>query len=137
MNAMELAQRFATALDEEDYAVVVGCLAADCVYRISGEIHRGPEAIIASYRSHGEWAAKHLDRVRYESHVRDEGGDVAIEFVDHIEQGGRAHTYRCEQRLSFDDGGQISVIEHVDLPGEGEALNDFFRAVGLAPSPPA
>jgi len=128
----ETALRFAQALDREDYESAAACLAATCEYTIGEDTHRGHEAILASYRSSGDWAAAHLDGIRYESAVRPgESGEVVIEFTDHLEHAGRKHTHRCEQHLAFDDGGHIARIRHVDLPGESEALQDFFEAVGL------
>lgn len=133
MNPIALAERFAQALDEEDYTSAAALIASTCVYTTGEETHRGPAAIIASYRSHGNWAAQHLEQVRYESRVRaGERGGVVVTFVDHVEHAGHAHTYQCEQHLSFDEQALISAIQHVELPGEREGLQEFFVAVGLA-----
>ena len=132
METIVLANLFAEALDEEDYPKAAACLAASCVYETPEETYYGPDAIIGSYREHGEWAARNLETVRYESAVRNRSdGEVTVEFLDHIEHAGVAHTYRCEQRLTFDDLGRISRIKHVDLPGERDRLRLFFRQVGL------
>lgn len=128
------AERFASALDREDYAAAEACLAPDCEYHIRGMVHAGPAAILASYRAAGEGAAARFDSVRYESSVRPapDGGAV-IGFVDHLERRGERHTHRCEQRLSFDASGRIRRIEHVDLPGEREALAAFLAGAGPTP----
>jgi hypothetical protein len=132
----EIALRFAQALDREDYASAGECLAAVCEYRIGDDVHRGREAILASYRSSGDWATAHLDGVRYESSVRPgEEGEVVIEFTDHLEHAGQKHTHRCEQHLAFDDSGRIARIRHVDHSGEPEALQRFFEAAGLRRKP--
>lgn len=129
----DTARRFAQALDREDYAAAMACLAPDCEYAIRGVVHRGPETIVASYRAAGEWGAGKLDGVRYESSVRAEpAGGATVTFVDHLEHRGARHTHRCEQRLGFDAAGRIRRIEHVDLPGEREALEGFFARVGIA-----
>lgn len=81
-----LAQRFASSLDHEDYPTAAACLAPACRYETGAQIHLGPEAIIGSYREHGDWAASTLDSVRYESVVRTgEPGELIVEFIDHIE----------------------------------------------------
>ena len=82
---------------------------------------------------HGDWAARHLDEVTYESEVRArDDGEIRVRFTDHVRHAGIAHTYRCEQLLSFDDAGLIRAIRHVDLPGEASALQAFYARVGLA-----
>jgi len=128
----DVARRFARGLDDEDYATAAECLGAACEYVISGVIHRGPASILASYRGNADWAARTLDSIRYESLIRPgERGEVVVEFVDHLQHGGKALTHRCEQHLEFDESGLISRIRHVDLPGEREALDRFFVSVGL------
>jgi len=130
---LAVAERFAAALDREDYAAAAACLAPDCEYVIRGRVLRGPEAVLASYREAGEWGAGKLDEVRYESSVRaGPGGGATVTFVDHLEHRGARHTHRCEQRLEFAADGRIRRIEHVDLPGEREALEGFFSRVGIA-----
>lgn len=131
---MDVAKRFARSLDEEDYASAEQCLATTCKYQIAGNTYIGPDAILASYRENGDWAARTLDGIRYESAVRpgEEGGAV-VEFIDHLEHAGMTHTHRCEQHLQFEPGGLISTIRHIDLPGEREALARFFKAASLSP----
>ena len=130
---LAVAERFAAALDREDYAAAAACLAPDCEYEFRGRVLRGPEAVLASYREAGEWGAGKLDEVRYESSVRAGPGDGAtVTFVDHLEHRGARHTHRCEQQLDFAADGRIRRIEHVDLPGEREALEGFFSRVGIA-----
>jgi RimJ/RimL family protein N-acetyltransferase len=128
---VETATRFARSLDEEDYAGAAECLAANCEYEIGGTIHVGPDAIIASYRGNGEWAAQTLDSLRYESRVREGSGVVVVEFVDRLEHGGLSHTHRCEQHLELDGAGLVVAIRHVDLPGEQDSLERFFERAGV------
>ncbi len=133
MKPITLARRFAGSLDDEDYASTAACLAPNCRYEIAGTAHLGPEAVIGSYREHGDWAARTLDDVQYESKVCSaQQGGIIVEFSDHVKHAGVAHTYRCEQRLEFDGRGLISSITHVDVPGEQEALAQFFHSVGLS-----
>jgi hypothetical protein len=135
VEAMDVARRFARSLDEEDYASTVECLAPTCEYEIGGRTHIGPDAILAAYRKSGEWAARTLDGIHYESSVRPaEDGEAVVEFVDYLEHGRITHTHRCEQHLKFDKGGLIFRIKHRDLPGEQEALDRFFGLAGLSRS---
>jgi len=137
LTAIDVAKRFARSLDQADYASAAECLATACQYEIAGQMHVGPDAILASYRESGDWAARTLDGIRYENNVRPkEGGGVVVEFIDHLEHAGVTHLHRCEQHLRLDERGLISHIKHVDLLGEQEALDRFFAAVGLSRSTP-
>ena len=133
MDVAALAKRFAESLDGEDYDAARERLSAGAEYRISDEVHTGPDAILASYRASGDWAARVIERIEYESQVRATGPRSAIvTFIDRIEHAGERFVHRSEQHLEFDDAGAIRRIEHVDLPGEPEALAAFFQRVGLA-----
>ncbi len=121
---VDVVERFALALDGEDYAMALSLLDPECVYAIRGKTHRGAEAIMASYRGNGD-AAQAFDSIAYGSSVRDgEDGAVVIEFWDEITHRGRVHRHQCEQWVRVVDG-MIVEIEHRDLEGEVEALNAF------------
>jgi hypothetical protein len=117
--------RFAHALDSEDYAQAGSLLSDACVYACRGEVYRGPQAIIASYQGNGT-AAKAFDSIRYESQVVAETTRrYRIGFIDHIAHAGRHLSFRCEQLIALDESGRIVSIEHLDLPGQMEALAEF------------
>lgn len=130
---MKVGRIFAEALDREDYDSAAGVLGPKTRYIVDDEEHIGPTAIIASYRASGDWAAKTLDVVRYESKIEvTEPGRAVISFADHIEHAGKNLTHTCEQWVEIDSRGIITRIEHHDLPGEREALAAFFRDVGVS-----
>lgn len=119
-------------LDEEKYDDVVNCLSPECEYEISGQVHIGSAAILASYQGNGDWAAKNIDKISYGSALIEVNEKLAtVEFLDHLEHGGQKFTHRCHQHLEFDAIGLICKIRHEDLPGERESLNAFFESVGL------
>jgi hypothetical protein len=127
------AQRFATALDNDDYATAASMLAADCVYETGSGQVRGAQAICNSYREASVWGRQNLDSLSYESQVGPlVEGEVAVVFTDHIEHKGASHTYQCKQVLHFDASGSVERIQNVDLPGQREALTAFFASVGVA-----
>ena len=127
---LEVARRFALALDGEDYPVASGLLAPACVYEIRGDRFVGPDAIVAAYHGNGDDAAKRFDAISYGSDVRQEpDSTLVIAFWDRIEHIGRTHEHRCEQVLSVGVGGLIHRIEHRDLPGEVERLAAFKASV--------
>ncbi|USN98961.1 MAG: nuclear transport factor 2 family protein [Phycisphaeraceae bacterium] len=129
--AVEIVRRFAIALDREDYKAAAGLLDGSCVYSIRGQTHRGPDEIIASYKGNGDAAAVTFDEIRYESRVRDAGGgSIVVEFADHIRHGERRLDHSCEQRMRV-EAGRIVRIDHCDLPGQRESLEQFRRECGL------
>ena len=128
---IDIVDQFAKALDHEDYAVAESLLDPGCVYRCRGEIFRGPTAIIASYRGNGD-AAKSFDSIEYESSVSEEAhGRFRIEFRDHISHAGKSFLFCCEQIVELNDHFRIAGIEHVDLPDQVAALEQFREAAGI------
>lgn len=133
-----IVEQFARGLDTEAYALARPCLDAACRYEIGEETLVGPDAILASYRANGDWAALHFESIAYESAVAFEAsGEAVITFVDLLRHAGREHVHRCTQRLAFDATGRIVRIVHCDLPGEREALRAFLEAVGIDRAAPA
>lgn len=129
---LQIARQFAQALDAEDYPAARALLADGCVYTIRGETHRGPEAIVASYRANGDSGRETFDAIEYESRVEPLNETTAvIRFVDHLTHRGERFTFECEQRITVNEAGRIDAIEHIDLPGQREAFTAFMQRVGL------
>ena len=128
---IDVATRFATALDEEDYPTATDLLDAGCVYTIAGDTFTGPEAIVASYRENGDDAARTFDAIEYGSRVAPGEDDwIVITFSDHIRHRDRTLDHQCEQWVRVEDG-RITRIEHHDLPGEHERVVAFRALLGL------
>jgi len=127
MSAAEIAVRFAAALDADDFTAAGALLSPECCYEVRGDVLTGPDAILASYRAASEGARKEFDRVTYSSRVAEATDTSAIiEFADHIERAGAAHTFRSRQHLEVTDG-RITAIRHEDLHGEREKLAEFRK----------
>jgi hypothetical protein len=121
-----IASLFAAALDAEDYAAARDLLADNCVYHIDDAVHRGPDAILRSYRANGDSARSRFDEVHYFSTVEATGPSTAvIMFGDHLRLGERWHEYRCRQHIGINDVGLIVAIGHDELPRERERLEAF------------
>ncbi len=128
----DIVTTFARALDDGDYDAALRCLDPRCRYTIAGEELTGPAAIVASYRSNGDWVAETLDAVSWESEIATTGENRAtITFIDHLEHAGRTLTHRCRQHVTLGPSGLIDSIAHEDLPGEKEAVNLFFIETGI------
>ncbi len=129
----QIVQRFAQALDRNDFPEAERYLSTDCVYLTGSEVLRGPQAILASYAQNAKWAEQALERVVYESRVETmEDGKVKIHFTDRILQGQDLHEYRCDQVISLNAAGQIARIVQEELTGEREKLNEFFSRHGIS-----
>ena len=125
----ETVERFARALDDEDYALAGSLLAEDCQYLCRGEWFRGSSAINGAYRQNGA-AAQRFDSIAYESAVaKDSDETYRIRFVDHLTHAGHEFTFRCEQLVRLDESGKIVSIEHIDLPGQLGGLAKFRKLV--------
>ncbi|MDP7005184.1 MAG: hypothetical protein QF718_03120 [Phycisphaerales bacterium] len=124
----EVVEKFAEALDKNEFEVVASLLSANCEYFISGKLITGAEQIVNSYKSADSWAQKTFDSVEYESVV--DGNQVT--FIDHISHKGYAHTHRCVQVICLDNDNLIFKIEHHELDGEKELVDEFFTKVGVS-----
>ena len=132
MEQLSIVERFAQALDEDDFDTARSFVAEDCTYLQGEDELIGPDAIIASYQGNSEWARENLDELRYESSVRDLGdGLFEVHYADHSYHKQQRHTFRCAQRIALNAEGKIARIIHFELPGQREALNDFFTRVGI------
>lgn len=133
MAALHAARRFAEALDRDDFESAAGLLSAHCVYEARAGRFTGASAVVGSYREASDWVKCHLESVSYTSHVEAmDGAQAAVLFVDHIGHLGRSHTYRCRQILTIGPNGLIDKIQHMELPGEREALSGFLASVSLS-----
>jgi len=120
------AQRFAAALDAEDYEAVRASLAAHCVYHAPEGVRTGPDEILASYRQNGASACDRFEEIEYESSVEAIGpNDALITFIDGVTLRGALHQFRCRQRIRIDTRGLVEEIWHEEIPGERERLQQF------------
>ena len=132
MNEVEIATIFAKALDAEDFETAWGLLAPDCQYASPDGVAVGPDAIVASYRAHAEWARRNLDEIEYESVIEPgSDGTVRVVYVDRIRKGERRHEYRCRQALTVAPLRGIVRIAHEEIDGERDRLRDYFARCGL------
>ncbi len=128
-STLEIARQFANSLDEEDYQATAELLSMQCKYSCRDQVYVGPQAILNSYRTTGDSAKERFDNIEYDSIVQLLTANTAqIHFVDHLYHNGGKHTFECEQRIEVREG-KITRIEHLDLPGQREALKAFLNQV--------
>jgi hypothetical protein len=132
MGALTVARALATALDASDYNAARNLMDTECAYDPGTRTITGREAIIASYREADDWGRTTLDQVVFKSTVcMLADRRAAIDYLDRLRHRGHAHDHRCRQIVTVNDDGLVAHIEHVDLPGEPEALQTFFEQVGV------
>ena len=125
-----LAGAFAEALSIDDVERAGLLLTGGCAYAVHSQQQIGPEAILASYASAAQSGQARFDTVAHDRRVGAVGEEQAIiHFADHVTLHGQQHTYRCQQRLWFDPLGRIWRIEHIELPGQREALRKFEQSL--------
>ncbi len=130
-DSLSIARRFASALDRCDFREAAQYLAPDCRYETGHGELVGVDAIIASYRESAEWGRRSLDQTIYESAVEQHAGYFSVLYTDRIIHHGEVHEYHSRQHLWLDDAGLVTRIVHEELPGEREALDDFFARCGV------
>ncbi|MHC5112740.1 MAG: nuclear transport factor 2 family protein [Planctomycetota bacterium] len=133
-----IADRFAKALDVDDFDTARGLLAVDCTYDAPRSRISGADAIIASYEVNAAWARSSFDELKFESRVAElSPGVIRITYTDITEHGGQRHVYQCCQDVHMGDDGLIGHIVHVEIPGQKESLDEFTARVGVKrPSEP-
>ena len=128
---MQTVEKFAKLLDRNNFIEAQKLIASDCTYQFRGQTIVGPEAIIDCYRGSFESVDGQLDEIILESDLEPLPDQRwQINYTDHIRKGSNEHTHRCQQVIT-EKGGWVIAIEHVDLPGEAEALEEYFRQVGV------
>lgn len=138
-DAMTLVYRVAAALDRDDFVMASGFVHPECVYESPGGRMVGRDAIIDSYRKNAEWARAAFDRIEYESSVEPMAdGRFRVTYTDRTWHTPRttapeplAHVYQCQQILTVNEDGLITHIEHVEIPGQRQALEAYLTKCGV------
>ena len=129
--ACRSANDLAEALDGEDYPAARALLSDDCRYEFRGETIDGADEIIALYRDNGDKGRQCFDQIEYRSEISPLPGRRArIDYTDIVTHAGETITHHCAQEIGVDEVGKITLIIHVDLEGEREAIEAFKERHG-------
>ena len=127
---LEIAQQFATLLDEAKFDEAAQLLAPECTYHYFEGNYQGRDTVINIYRMHDKNGSKHFDEARNSSHVvMLPDGRFENILSDMLRIGERWHAVHSKEVLTITDGF-ISHIEHVQLPEESRAFFEFLRDTG-------
>lgn len=80
-------ERFAQALDDEDYSTAKSCLAGDAEYDTGDAIIRGVTAILESFKRGAEYGRKTFDSVVFR-HEISQNAPMEIRFIDILKRNG-------------------------------------------------
>ena len=131
MTSIADAKRFAALMDDNQYIEAGKLMADDCRYTYHGNVIIGRDAILKTYIDNYQAALKKLDEIEFISEVEQlDEKKFKLKYLDRIRKGQNHHNHRCEQVIYFKNN-QIIEIEHFDLPGENEALQEFYKRSGL------
>ncbi|MBV9102330.1 MAG: nuclear transport factor 2 family protein [Candidatus Eremiobacteraeota bacterium] len=130
MNAAELVERFASALDRDDYETAAQYLETDAVYDSGQAIIEGAPAILASFRATSEWGRRHLDRLEF-LHEIGASDPNAILFIDRLHKAGETLTARHTMHVELSKDHRICALRLESPAGEDERVKAFFHRHGL------
>ena len=127
------AKQFGVALDNDDFALTRTTLSDDCRYETGKETLIGPTAICNSYEVNMIAGRNKFDELEWGKCRIEKLSDhqFYVHFCDHLTKNGITHIYRCKQKLTMNESGKISLIEHEEIPEERKRLNAFYKKVGL------
>lgn len=124
---LQLAQQFATCLENMRLDEATQFLAEDCEYHYWEGNYQGRENIISVYRQNDQQSRKVFDEVIYSSEVEAiNEGTYKVNCLDRIRKGHRWHEHRFFEIITFKDN-LIIDIQHCAIPGEAESLRLFYN----------
>ena len=129
----EIASQFGHSLDQDDFEATKKLLSPNCRYLIGEKTLIGPDAICQSYEQNMIEGRQKLDVLEWGQSRIEELGDSEffVHFTDYLTHKGLKYTHRCKQKLSIDQDGQITRIEHIPNQEEQDRLDAYYRKVGL------
>jgi len=128
-----IAIKFGTSLDQDDYKTTRQLLSSDCEYIIGSEILIGPQAISDSYEQNMIEGKKKMDKLEWgKSRIEDiTESEFFVHFTDYLTHKGESYTHRCKQKVTVNTDNKIIKIEHIDNAEEAEKLKAFYIKVGI------
>ena len=133
MNARDLVELLAQALDDDDYEKAATTLAADVTYEVGGGTISGRKTVLASYRNASEMAHELFDEVSYDHAVVAEGpGIFRIHYGDVLTLNGETLRHEAEQVVTVVRGRKIVHIADHPVPGERERVDEFLERHGMS-----
>ncbi|MDP4198833.1 MAG: nuclear transport factor 2 family protein [Bacteroidota bacterium] len=124
---LTLSQQFATLIDQTRFDEAAELLAEECQYHYWEGNYSGRKNIANIYRHLYEFTKKMFDEAIPSSEIEPlDGSSCRVHFKDQVRIGELWHESRFDQVLRFEDGLIVDIRE-VQIPGEAEAMQEFFK----------
>ncbi len=131
---LKIAALFGEYLDTDQYDLFKQLLTKDCLYQIHDKTYHNSTDIANLYESNMKAGKAKFDRLQWGkaivSHIKDD--IYKVHFTDYLEHKGISHTYECDQWVYLNNELKIYKIEHHEIPAKKEALEKFYKLVGLS-----
>ncbi len=130
---MDIVERFAQALDDEDYGTAALCLTADAEYNSGDKVFYGVDAILDSFKQAAKNGRKTFDSVVF-AHEISTQAPTDIRFLDILSRNGAEFVLDHTMHVTISDRGRISHLRLTYPPGEKERLRAFLdKTAGAQP----
>ena len=117
----------AAALDQDDFERVERHLHADVVYLIGGIAHRGPDAVVDSYRQGSATARRIFDHVEFSHSIVSRDADtVRVDFGDRLVADGDVFDHHSIQDITVDRDRRVTNIVDQPVDGQRVRLDEFM-----------
>lgn len=123
---VSIVERFAQALDDEDYATAALCLDAGAEYDSGEKTILGVDDIIDSFRDAAERGRKTFDSVTFRHEISSQA-QTDIRFLDRLSRNGDTFELDHTMHLTISDRGTITHLRLTYPPGERERLRAFLE----------
>ena len=128
----DLAERFADALDRNDFAAAGELVSEDCAYSAASKEYRGRAEVMQSFMDASAWARERIERVTYRhSILLADDRAATIRFIDDLEHGGKRIIHECLMHLTLGGGGTIASLALEEPPGERDRVMALLREAGV------
>lgn len=123
---VDIVERFAQALDDEDYTTAALCLTADAQYDSGDKVFFGVDAILDSFKQAAENGRKTFDSVVFADEVCAQA-PTDIRFLDILSRNGEKFVLDHTMHVTISGHGTISHLCLTYPPGEKESAASLPR----------
>lgn len=129
----DIATKFGSCLDNDQYDAFRSILAPNCHYEIGGKVLKDKDSIAGLYEKNMKEGKLKFDDLQWgKSRIEKVSeSEYDVYFSDFLKHKGIEHNYNCKQRVTVNDENLVCEIVHFELPGEKESLMEFYERVGL------
>lgn len=130
---VDVADRLAQALDDDDYETARALLSPHVVYEVGDETLVGPDAVVDSYRAASTMGRQMFDELGYghETPTPVGEGSFEVRYTDVLTIDDDTHVHYARQEITVGDGGVTRIVDR-PVPGEREKVDEFISRHGIS-----